>query len=131
MKNIVLLLFSVFYILHSAFSQGIWTSKGTIGGVSREYPAAFTIGNYGYICAGGQPGNYLKDLWQYDPSSNVWTQKASLPGAGRDGAVGFSIGVFGYVGTGSSGSAFLNDFWRYNSVKNIWSQRANFPGTPR
>src|SRR5437870_2821328 len=88
------------FISELAISQGTWISRGTIGGAARQSPVGFTIGRYGYVCAGSS----FNDLWQYDPSINTWTQKASLPGQGRSNAAGFSIGNYGYIGTGQGSS---------------------------
>lgn len=94
-------------------------------------------------------GNYLNDLWKYDPSTNQWawmtgsktngangvygTQgtaaAGNTPGA-RNVAVGWTDGVgnlylFGGSGYDSAGtddgSAYLNDLWKYNTGNGEWT----------
>ncbi len=94
-------------------------------------------------------GNYLNDLWEYNPGTGEWawmsgsktngqngsygtkgTAAASnVPGA-RNVAVGWTDGkgnlyLFGgngydSVGTGG-GSAYLNDLWKYNTGNQEWT----------
>ena len=63
------------------YAQGTWTQKASLPGNNREGAVSFTIGNKGYIATGYGLG-WLKDLWEYDPSSNSWTQKANYQGNG-------------------------------------------------
>src|SRR5207237_1375390 len=82
----------------------IWTAKASYPSSSVLYPVSFSIGNFGYVCTGG---NNSDSLWQYNPALDVWTSKDSLTGVGRSDATGFAIGIKGYLGTGYDGS-FLN-----------------------
>jgi N-acetylneuraminic acid mutarotase len=116
-----------------------WTLKAPLpaGGPARSAPSAFVLNGMGYIC-GGNPNYtpYLKDLWQYDPSTNTWQQKASLPAtaAGRSGPIAFSAYCLGYVGAGNDNQSpnyASNDFYSYNPATDSWTQRANIPGERR
>ena len=131
-----------------------WTQKANFGNggsypvtVGRYGASAFAIGNYGYVTC-GYDGDYLKDLWQYDPKNDIWLPKQSIgntnttyPVSGkvysqvankRINAVAFvyttpatsttSALTQGYVVTGlGSGGSNVNDFWAYNPITNTWT----------
>jgi hypothetical protein len=95
--------------------------------LGRISSVGFSIGNKGYIGAGGfdfytQP--LTSSIWEYDLANDSWAQKAVIPIApNRGGAVGFSINGKGYIGLGSG----LNDMWEYDPIANTFTQKANFP----
>lgn len=102
------------------------------GPAARSGAASFSIGNKGYLVAGqSSSGAYLKDLWEFDPSSNTWTQRADFPGNGRTLGVGFSIGAKGYVGTGYDGTNNYKDFYEYDPATNSWTAKTDFGGAAR
>ncbi|HUW04841.1 MAG TPA: kelch repeat-containing protein, partial [Williamwhitmania sp.] len=72
---------------------------------------------------GGYDGNYLKDLWQYDPSTNTWAQKTSLPGSKRMNAVAFVINDIAYVCTGTQNATHPADFWAYDASTDTWTKK--------
>jgi N-acetylneuraminic acid mutarotase len=120
-------------LLVSATASDVWTRKADFGGTPRFEAIAFSIGGRGYVGLGHYDydyGNYLRDFWAYDPSSNTWTQEANFGGTARYGAVGFCIGNKGYVGTGVD-SLRRRDFWEYDPPSNAWTQKANFGGVGR
>lgn len=110
-------------------SQNNWTQKANVGSVNRRTLAAsFCIGNNGYICTGST--TYLKDILEYDPTTDSWTSKTDFPGVGRWGALGFAIGNKGYVGGGAdANSTFPKDFYEYNPSNNTWTIKADLPVT--
>jgi len=115
-----------------------WTQKADFGGVSRYGATGFSIssnskgyiGTGSYYSAGDQ---YLKDWWEYNPSTNTWTQKSDFGGIARSLAAGFSIGSKGYVGTGYniSNGAWYKDFWEYDPSTNNRTQKADCGTTGR
>src|SRR5438874_2713322 len=90
--------------LSKSHAHNTWTQKANFGGSARFGAVGFSIGIKGYIGTGINgsccPFNVLKDIWEYDPTTDTWTQKADFGGGLRGWAVGFSIGDKGYVGTG-------------------------------
>lgn len=91
-----------------------WTRKANFGGGRRDWTAAFSIGNKGYVGTGMSDFDFQHDFWEYNPASNEWTEKAEFRGIERIGAVAFSVGGKGYIGTGEDyNGAYLNDFWEY------------------
>lgn len=139
MKKILL---SSFLVLSSGLviaGSNEWIKKEKVGGSKRERGVGFAVGNRGYIGLGQDTANLmLKDLWQYDPSTDTWTQKATFPGVGRRDAISFVIGTKAYVGTGiDNADAFpgniLFDFYEYDAVTNVWTMKApyaNGSGSP-
>jgi len=107
-----------------------WTKKADFAGGNRVGAVGLSIGNKGYIGAGGNDmtGNSgsQKDFWEYDPVSNNWTRKADFPGKGY--GVNFSIDNKGYIGDASYGA---QGFWEYDPGSNNWKQKADFPGDVR
>ena len=109
-------------------------ANGTLPG--RYGASAFAIGNYGYVTCGND-NNYLKDLWQYDPSADKWTEKSSVGSListppGTDGystagfkrmlAVTFVYKNEGYIVTGlGGGGTNVTDFWKYNPTSDTWA----------
>jgi len=96
-----------------------WTKKADFagGGTARLMAVGFSIGSKGYVGTGGDSVTvgYLKDFWEYDPTSNSWGQKTDFGGLGRVNAVGFSIGSKGYIGTGFAAQVMeRKDFWEYD-----------------
>jgi N-acetylneuraminic acid mutarotase len=122
-----------------------WTEKAAFPGTARMWASAFSINNKGYVAAGFD--NYftstaddinVKDVWEYDPSSDSWTEKASFPGFGRVGSVGFSLTGKGYICNGFLGkngayttAAHTNEVWSFDPAANAWNQKADFNGAPR
>lgn len=111
-------------------------SGSSIINAGRSGASAFTVGGKGYIIGGYNNGlgQYLKDVWEYNPSTNTWTAKAAFPGTARAYAVASSSEVFGkgYYGTGfyytqGTGWATLNDFWEFNPTTGSWLSKAPIP----
>jgi len=122
-------------------STDTWTQKANVGGSARSAGVGFSIGNLGYIGMGAGPidrssgtPNYpfLKDFWQYDPSTDTWTQKADFGGGTVVGAAGFTILDKGYAGSGQIGACGQcgfkpsADFWQYDPATDQWRQIAGF-----
>ena len=115
-----------------------WTRKadfanGTLAG--RYAASAFSIGSYGYVTC-GYDNSYLKDLWQYDPSTDKWIAKQSVGGGGvPNPGEGYSKGGFkrmlattfvynnqAYLASGlGSGGTNLSDFWKYDPTTDKWT----------
>ncbi len=128
MKKIITLLFFVF-LYHFAFSQ--WKQLDSIP-VPRSDAASFSIGDTGYIVAGGNSW-FLYDAWTYDTLTNAWSQIQNFPNTTNDeGQVGFSINGIGYVGTGAYiGYSWTNSFYEYTPSAGQWTSIASFPGVAR
>jgi N-acetylneuraminic acid mutarotase len=76
-------------------------------------------------------GNYLNDLWVFDPEDLSFTQLPSCPGVGRThpALIAYQDKVF--VGTGSTGNGDISDWWEYDMLTQEWNQKPNMPGGPR
>lgn len=93
------------------------------GGGARYGAVGFSLNGYGYVtCGCNMNQNYLKDLWQLDPSTNTWTQKTSLGGLKRNFPVAFVINGYAYVVTGVDNGLYCDDMWKYNSTNDTWTE---------
>lgn len=89
-----------------------WSVVSAFVGPETLLPAAFSIGNAGYVVSGT---NQL--CWRYNMLLNKWERATSIPVA-TIGGTGFSIGNKGYVAGGnwaSQQSFTLNAFWEFDA----------------
>ncbi len=100
-----------------------WVSVASIpvSGVQLGGPISFVINSLAYVGTGRSgSGQYYRDFWSYNATTNTWAAIASLTGVSRAGAVGFNIGNKGYIATGTdSANIYLNDFWQYSPCSNV------------
>ena len=68
-------------------------------GSARNDAIAFGLSDKGYL-GSGYNGNYLKDFYTYNPSTDSWEQIVSLGGSKRRGAACFVIDNIAYVCAG-------------------------------
>ncbi len=110
-----------------------WTQKADVPGSSARTSAiAFAIGGKGYIGLGTEDlfsHPSLKDLWEYDPSTDSWTKKADLPDTGRKRSACFIVNNKAYVVGGSVNySGFKSaDVWEYDPATNQWTAKKDYP----
>lgn len=91
---------------------------------------AFSIGDKAYITTGYDNTNYLKDVLEYNSTTNTWSKKNDFGGTGRWYATAFVVNGKGYVGTGYDGK-YLKDFWAYDPEADSWTQVASVGGSKR
>jgi N-acetylneuraminic acid mutarotase len=97
-------------------------------GNERQYASAVSWNGKGYVFGGVDcSGNYFKDLWSYDPSTNSWSQSVSLPSTGRAGAVQFVIQDTLYIVGGRNLSGILNEVWAFSFNSQSWTQKNVIP----
>ncbi len=114
-----------------------WVKRKDFGGVGRQGPFGFSVGNNGYIGGGSHhTEGLLADFWEYNSTTNTWTQKADYGGGKRMEATAFSTSTKGYVGTGfwvtsTNNIRYTKDFWEYNPKLNVWTRKADFGGGER
>ncbi|MGJ1407842.1 Kelch repeat-containing protein [Sphingobacterium siyangense] len=111
-----------------------WSEKTAFPGVARNGAVGFTINNIGYVGAGNDGTNNLKDFYKYNPTSDTWEQIASLPIAVNT-AVAFTLNGVAYVGTGETttagGTTATNEFYKYDPAKNTWEDVEDAPFTAK
>ncbi len=110
-----------------------WTRKADFPGLNRSAATAFSIGSKGYFAAGHYVDPYgywyyLKDMWEYDPSTDKWTRKKDFPGSDRQLAYAFSIGTNGYMGIGATGWPQMS-MYKYDAISDTWTGIGDYPGT--
>lgn len=132
-KNLIPIVFCLHLCFFHFNSFAQWAQKADVGSSTRSEAVGFSIGSKGYIGTGYNCStfNYVKDFWEYDPSTNTWSQKADFGGTARAEAVGFGIGTKGYIGTGENGFGDYSDFWEYDPSGNSWTQKASFTAGTR
>ncbi|MBR2265820.1 MAG: hypothetical protein IKQ48_04250 [Paludibacteraceae bacterium] len=134
--------FIVFVLICTAFSACSHTPETRLsvrehsgmpdGG--RAAARACVLDGKAYVFAGrDSAGNYLNDLWAYEPASDTWTMVSRCPGRKRVNAVITAHNGALYMGLGYAAkrayndSAYLRDWWQYTPATNQWTQRAPFP----
>jgi N-acetylneuraminic acid mutarotase len=124
--TLVLILFSAFV----ANAQMSWLHKNNFNGQSRFKTVGLAINGKGYIIGGrvdSSPLTYVKDVWEYDPSTDTWTQRNNFSYALVQPAF-FTIGSKGYVvGGQNSSSTYVNTNSEYDPVSDSWTNKASFP----
>ncbi len=118
---------------NGAVFYGASESWGTMNDLpankDRQYSCSFSHGGYGYLFGGVDCyGNFLKDLWRYDPVNNSWLGLLAIPDSGRSGTGCFVIGDTAYVvGGKNSISQGINEVWAYSILSNTWNRKNNLP----
>jgi len=112
-----------------------WSQIADFGGPRRFGAVAFTVGGKGYVGTGSAiippliSQTTVKDIWEYDPTSNSWIQKNDYAGGAVSSAASFTIGNKAYVTTGlGTGSTQL---WEYDHTTDQWTRKVDFPGEAR
>lgn len=102
---------------------------------ARSYATGFAVGGKGYITCGYNDNlTYMKDTWEFDPTSNTWTQTDNFPGDARYGALSFTLGNYAYVGCGYNDDGSLKDFYKFDPSAvsgSKWSKVEGFGGQKR
>ena len=100
----------------------------------RASASACALNGKGYVLAGrDSAGTYLKDLWQYDPSTDTWTNLGEAPFKARVNAVITAYNNKLYAGLGYSALRAYNDkhyrhdWWEYTPVTGKWQRLADYP----
>jgi len=123
-------------------STNTWTQLNDFPGQSRTFASSFVINNKGYIGLGATTAaerTFLKDFWEYDPTSDSWTQIEDFPGEPRLRATSFVDNDLGIVGLGHSreGQSGIwipinyKDLYSYDPNTNSWASLPDFPGQER
>jgi hypothetical protein len=131
--------------VNSNILAGNWERMGDFEGLPRSGAVCVVLDNKVYVSTGYYNGNAddyrLKDMWEYDPTTQQWTRMADMPdeALARNKAVGFGAAGKVYVGTGygeyvTEGITYeekLKDFYEYDPATKTWTRIADFPGTAR
>ena len=136
MKALTLLM--LFLSLEVGNAQDIWNRMNDtpVPMLGRKGAVSFSINGLGYVGTGStSAGVYLKDFWEYNPSTDTWRQLKDVGGVPRYLAIGFSIGSKGYIGTGNIANnqslVGSNDFYEYDPTTDQWVNRQSVGLTGR
>lgn len=105
-----------------------WSSVAAMPqGEGRQYANGFASDSFGFVF-GGYNGNFLNDLWRYNPQSDQWQAMNSLPDSGRSGAATFVIDSIAYIiGGKNNSSQALSEVWAYNMNSDSWQRKNDLP----
>lgn len=95
----------------------------------RQYATGFSSNSgKGYVFGGFNNGQFLNDLWEYDPIINSWNEVTPLPSFGRSGSACFVINDTAYIIGGKNAvNSALDEVWAYSILSDTWVQKNNFP----
>jgi N-acetylneuraminic acid mutarotase len=115
-----------------------WTQKAdlldpnaTVGSSARYSAVGFSISGKGYIST-GYSGTHLKDIIEYNPTSDSWVFLPSMPSS--DKRQGASVLVYNnkaYIFGGISNGTVVNDMWSFDPSNSTspWTQMRNITNT--
>lgn len=102
-----------------------WTRKADFVGSARYGAVSFALESFGYLGC-GYSGNYLKDIYKYNPASDSW-DVVPFPGAKRVGASAFVIDDKAYLVGGINNQQYVYDFWSFDGE--AWTQKRDVSNT--
>jgi len=117
----------------------IWTQKANIplNFIARAGATGFSIGTKGYIACGYfkapgvLPNFFLRDLLEYNSTTDTWILKSTFPGQARAHTSLFVIKSVAYIGGGGEDNIGLSnqykDFYKYYPETNSWAAILDFP----
>ncbi len=117
-------------LFFTASAQYAWVNKNPFSGTPRFKSAEFSVNGKGYVVGGrtaSSPLTYIRDTWEYDPTTDTWTQKSNYPFSMVQPA-SFTIGNKGYIVGGQNSSfAYVNSTYEYDPINDTWTSKAAFP----
>jgi len=81
--------------------------------IVRQNASTFVLGDKAYVLLGEKSSTALKDIWEYNISSDTWVSKTDFEGSARTYTAAFTVDGKAFVTTGQSGSYFLDDVWEF------------------
>lgn len=127
-RNVGFAVTADFYVFNAMSEQ--WSAINSLpDSAARQYALGLAHGGYGYIFGGiNAQGEFLNDLWRYNPASDAWLNLGTGPFEGRSGVQGFVLeDTLYFVGGKTSGSNAINELWCYSIPDQNWFQGANIP----
>jgi N-acetylneuraminic acid mutarotase len=105
-----------------------WTSKTAIPSPARKSHSALTISSKGYVWAGYDDNDYIRDNDKFDPrgGENTWTSITELPSPAREDSAVTPISGKGYI-FGGSHSSVIGDTDEYNPIGSSWTAKSTIP----
>lgn len=111
---------------------GTWDAIDPLPATPRQYCAAHTTTEGGFLFGGIDASGPLSELWFYSFATGEWSPRASLPAPGRYACSAFGAynELFVVAGLLANASA-TNELWEYDIQGDQWIQRASLPGVGR
>lgn len=110
-------------------NSDLWSSVASLpAGEERQYACGFSNHEFGFVFGGYSAGNFINDVWMYNPIANSWIEKTPLPSVGRSGSSVFVIEDTAYIVGGKTSTNYAtNEVWAYNMMTDTWIQKSDFP----
>ena len=109
-----------------------WVQLSSYPGPGRHHPITFSNNQFGFVMAGqNSSGEYLEDVYKYNPINNEWSQVSNFPGGPRGYGYGVSNNTHAFVGFGKYQNQYPTDWWRYDLENDNWVELTPFPGQGR
>ncbi|MVN77631.1 galactose oxidase [Hymenobacter sp. HMF4947] len=109
-------------------TSGSWKQVADLttatGGTARYWAVAGSVSDMGYVGC-GYDGNYEKDFYKYNPTTDKWSVVNNFPGDKRMGGLTFTINGEMYVATGINNNQYNTDVSSYNPVSDTWTVHRN------
>lgn len=109
-----------------------WSAKADYpggGGGGVYFATAFSLDNKGFVVCGKIGADmYIREVWEYKPTTNTWMQRPDFPGGQRYQLCSFVVEDEAYVGLGADYNTYLDDIWKYNAGNGVWIRMNDFPG---
>lgn len=111
---------------------GSWSEIAAMPTMPRQYCAAFTVNDTGYVFGGLDANGALSELWAYYPESDQWIQKSAMPAEARFASVAVEAWNYGIVATGMLASGVpTKEAWKYFPATDSWEAMNPMPGPSR
>jgi hypothetical protein len=111
----------------------VFQKRASMPSVPKTESGYFVIDSNLYVVGGGDSiGNFYKEVWRYNISSDSWLRMRDFVGGRISSPGAFALNGKGYICSGLDSQVNWNSWvWEYNPGSDIWTQKANFPGLPR
>ena len=111
---------------------GNWAAIAAMPATPRQYCAAFTVYDTGYVFGGVDANGALSELWAYYPGTDQWVQKSSMAAEARYAAAAVEAWNYGIVATGMLASGVpTKEAWKYHPATDTWEAINPVPGPSR
>jgi hypothetical protein len=108
--------------LYEYLSTNQWKVITTFKGENRRRGVSFVYNNKLYYGAGQSTKTRkgLRDIWEYNPTTDIWKQNATYPGSGTVNLVPLMVQNVLYIGFGQQVIPNENQGETFNDVLDFW-----------
>ena len=112
-------------------STNTWSTKASLT-TPRQSPVLRAVSGKLYLIGGQNTGapvgeKMLKDVWEYDPSTNEWTQKTDMPTKREDMASAVIDNKIYVIGGLQEGGTIIAKVEVYTPATDTWETKSDMP----